>query len=69
VNVDDQRTLELATSRRSSNCVEIGDLARRAGLELRDSSERLDLAQPARQWVPAGEDLRPLFTWLGRLKA
>jgi hypothetical protein len=36
---------------------ELPKLARRAGLDLRSTSERLDIAQPARQWLPIGDGL------------
>jgi hypothetical protein len=31
---------------------ELSKLARRAGLDLRGTSERFEIAQPVRQWVP-----------------
>jgi hypothetical protein len=34
------------------------ELARRAGLELRGAFKRLDIAQPAHQWGPTGENQR-----------
>src|SRR4029453_11405944 len=61
---DDSKALKISRLRDQKNhipqvvdFIDLTELARRAGLELGGSLEVFDLAHPARQWVPCGENL------------
>jgi hypothetical protein len=63
---DDSKALKISRLRDQKNhipqvvdFIDLTELARRAGLELGGSLEVFDLAHPARQWVPSGENLGP----------